>query len=119
MLREDYGSALGNISKVDEKFEEAISLINEKKLYAKALMEYKESEKFYEVFVNFNWFFVIIFKFYLLLNFFIFFQKICSIVAQAYEKSTNYQEAGILFEKSRELEKVFFLSQFNNFSWIF
>ncbi|PAV83387.1 hypothetical protein WR25_16121 [Diploscapter pachys] len=80
MLREDYGSALGNISKVDEKFEEAISLINEKKLYAKALMEYKESEKFYE--------------------------KVCSIVAQAYEKSTNYQEAGILFEKSGEVEKA-------------
>ncbi|KJH49568.1 hypothetical protein DICVIV_04300 [Dictyocaulus viviparus] len=78
MIREDWNSALLHLSRLDDKWDEVLTLIHEKKLYSYALLVYKDSLRF---------------------------KEICSIYAKMLESSALWEEAAVLYNKAGENQK--------------
>ncbi|EYB95240.1 hypothetical protein Y032_0162g3422 [Ancylostoma ceylanicum] len=79
MVRGDWRGALQHLSRVDEKWEEAVALIRDKQLYSAALVIYKDSARYKDV---------------------------CLLYAEVLESKAQWQEAAILYDKAGCKEKV-------------
>ncbi|VDM63054.1 unnamed protein product [Angiostrongylus costaricensis] len=78
MVREDWKSALTHLSRLDDKWNEAVALIREKQLYSAALIIYKNSSRFKDV---------------------------CSIYAEVLELNALWDEAALIYNRAGDNEK--------------
>ncbi|KAE9421284.1 hypothetical protein Angca_004960, partial [Angiostrongylus cantonensis] len=78
MVREDWKSALTHLSRLDDKWNEAMALIRQKQLYSAALIIYKNSSRFKDV---------------------------CSIYAEVLELNALWDEAALMYNRAGDNEK--------------
>ncbi|KAJ1350615.1 hypothetical protein KIN20_006444 [Parelaphostrongylus tenuis] len=78
MIREDWKSALAHLSRLDDKWDEAVALICEKQLYSAALIVYRNSSRY---------------------------KDICAIYAKVLESNALWDEAAVLYNKAGDNEK--------------
>ncbi|CAI4226142.1 unnamed protein product [Auanema sp. JU1783] len=80
LLREDWKTALSNIAKLDDRFEEAVELVKSKGIYSDALEIFLEDDEK--------------------------FKKIAKLCATHYETKSAFNEALIFFEKAEDYENA-------------